>query len=671
MSRTRSSRPLLALVLALAGCDESKLAVRASAAPTASARSTASAAPPAPIAPRTAAGRAVDAMLALRIYRNLTLTRDGARLAYSATVEPPSGRRSVFVVDRKSPSAPPQRVSVAPDKAIDERLPDFSPDGKSLAFLANVNDDDHQLHLVQLDGSSPPRKIGNLDGALGAPRFSPDGRKIAILHSEHALPAPAGPRVADVKAPPQRIAVVDIESGQTHLASPPDLHVYEFDWSPDGRTLAATASPATATPDYYVAKLYALDAEKGTARLVAEPPRQIGDPRFSPDGRSISFISGLISDEGNTGGDLHVVPAAGGAPKNLTPKRKATVTVARWRPDSRALLVDEIVDGRFAVSSIPAEGGAGEVLFQSEGAHRGFALSADGETIALSQGTFDAAESLWSGPPRAPAPIEATRQPFQKPWGEVKTLHVPSDASSIQSFLIAPPNVEPGRTYPMLTLVHGGPAGSWVQLPFDWGALAAEGYFLLLPNPRGSFGLGEEFQEANVKDFGYGDLRDIQASVRAAVAAAPIDPRRVGIAGWSYGGFMTMWAVTQTTEFAAAVAGAGVANWQSYYGQNAIPGWLPPYFGATVYDDPKVYAKSSPIAFIKRARTPTLVLVGEKDTDCPPPQSREFYEALKTLGVPTQLVVYPNEAHGFRRPENRRDRVERIAEWFNRHMPAR
>ena len=178
-----------------------------------------------------------------------------------------------------------------------------------------------------------------------------------------------------------------------------------FDWSPDGGTIAATASPAGAHPDYYTAKLYALDADSGTARLVFAPPRQLGDPRFSPDGRQISFIGGLISDEGNTGGDLFVVPAAGGAartspPGASRPSHRCALASGRLR----AFLVDEIVDNRFAVSSIPAEGGAGECVRGREDGVRGFNASADGETVAFLHDAFDVAQSIWSGPPRALAP---------------------------------------------------------------------------------------------------------------------------------------------------------------------------------------------------------------------------------------------------------------------------
>jgi dipeptidyl aminopeptidase/acylaminoacyl peptidase len=226
----------------------------------------------------------------------------------------------------------------------------------------------------------------------------------------------------------------------------------------------------------------------------------------------------------------------------------------------------------------------------------------------------------------------------------------------------------------MIVEVHGGPAAAAVS---RWGGgfghsvaiFSALGYFVLQPNPRGSFGQGEEFTQANRKDFGYGDLRDILAGVDAVEAQYPVDPNRVGLTGWSYGGFMTMFAVTQTQRFKAAVAGAGISDWLSYYGENSIDQWMIPYFGASVYNDPAVYAKSSAIDFIKQAQTPTLVLVGDRDGECPAPQSYEFWHALRDRHVPTQLVVYPNEGHGFVDPAHRLDVMERAAEWFQRYMP--
>jgi dipeptidyl aminopeptidase/acylaminoacyl peptidase len=258
-------------------------------------------------------------------------------------------------------------------------------------------------------------------------------------------------------------------------------------------------------------------------------------------------------------------------------------------------------------------------------------------------------------------------------WGNSVSLNWKSDTFQVQGWLMLPKDYDPGKKYPLIVEVHGGPASAevahWGGEVLNAGAFSALGYFVLQPNPRGSFGQGEEFTQANRKDFGYGDLRDILAGVDTAEAGYPIDPNRVGLTGWSYGGFMTMFAVTQTKRFKAAVAGAGISDWQSYYGENSIDQWMIPYFGASVYDDPAVYAKSSAINFIKQAQTPTLVVVGDRDGECPAPQSYEFWHALRDRKVPAQLVVYPNEGHGFVDAAHRLDVMERAAEWFARYLP--
>jgi dipeptidyl aminopeptidase/acylaminoacyl peptidase len=257
-------------------------------------------------------------------------------------------------------------------------------------------------------------------------------------------------------------------------------------------------------------------------------------------------------------------------------------------------------------------------------------------------------------------------------WGEIKSLHWSSDGMKIQGWLVYPKDYDPGRRYPMVVVAHGGPAGTaptgWPEVFFNTLELSAHGYFVLNPNPRGSYGQGEKFTEANIKDFGYGDFRDILAGVDEVVKTLPVDNDRIGITGWSYGGYMTMWAVTQTHRFRAAVSGAGLFNWQSYYGENDIDEWMIPYFGASVYDDPAVYARTAPATFIKNAKTPTLVLVGQYDGECPAPQSREFWHALKTLGVETQLVIYPGEGHAFLQPDHQRDVMERVLAWFDHYL---
>jgi dipeptidyl aminopeptidase/acylaminoacyl peptidase len=198
--------------------------------------------------------------------------------------------------------------------------------------------------------------------------------------------------------------------------------------------------------------------------------------------------------------------------------------------------------------------------------------------------------------------------------------------------------------------------------------LIERGYFFFYPNPRGSYGQGAAFTRANVRDFGGGDLHDILAGIDAVEQVAPVDEARLGLYGHSYGGWMTMWANTQTRRFKAMVAGAGIANWTSYYGENGIDQWMTPFFGASLYDDPAIYRAASPIEFIKQAKTPTLLYVGERDVECPAPQSLEYWHALKALGTPTQLLIYAGEGHHFREPKHLQDLRSHVIDWFTRYL---
>jgi dipeptidyl aminopeptidase/acylaminoacyl peptidase len=265
---------------------------------------------------------------------------------------------------------------------------------------------------------------------------------------------------------------------------------------------------------------------------------------------------------------------------------------------------------------------------------------------------------------------------LQRDWGRSESVTWNNEGFRVQGWLIYPKDYDPKKKYPLILWVHGGPANQmlshWPISTFNPPiAFSTLNYFMLMPNPRGSYGEGEAFTAANRKDFGYGDLRDLLAGVDVVTKKFPIDSDRIGITGWSYGGFMTMFAVTQTHRFRAAVAGAGISDWKSYYGENSIDQWMIPFFGASVYDDPAVYAKSSAINFIKNATTPMLIVVGDRDGECPAPQSFEMWHALNTMHVPVKLVVYPNEGHGFSNPNDERDVLERAIQWFDTYMPAK
>jgi len=623
---------------------------------------------------------ALAEIAATRRFVQAAISPDGAHVAYVEMVAEPN-QSAIYV-------APRIRITAGDGKnSYDEEAVAWSPDGKQLAFLSDREKKEQFQLYVAPAGGGTARQLTHLKGLLAEPRWSPDGKQIAILFTEN-LPHAAGPLdpvppvsgVLESQTFEQRLTVVDVAAGSARQVSPKDMYIYEYDWSPDGRGFAATAAPGDGDANWWTAQLYTISAQSGEMKSIYKPAveQQIAVPRWSPDGKSIVFIGGLMSDEGSTGGDVFQIAATGGAARDLTPGMTSSASNITWPKNSKQLYFTEHFDGGSAISQLDAASGQTERLWQGDESinppfdDRGISMSDDGKASVVIRHSFAAPPEIWSGRIGEWKAVTQENRQRKALWGEAKSLHWANDGFRIQGWLLYPANFDPARKYPMVVAVHGGPASSvkpsWPRPGFNPTLLSQQGYFVLMPNPRGSYGQGEKFAAANVRDFGGGDLRDILAGVDEAVRSAPIDGNRVGLTGWSYGGFMTMFAVTQTNRFRAAVAGAGISNWQSYYGENAIDTWMIPYFGASVYDDPAVYARMSAINFIKQVKTPTLVLVGDRDGECPAPQSLEFWHALKDIGAKTEMVVYPDEGHSFHKPEHQKDVLLRMIAWFNGNL---
>jgi dipeptidyl aminopeptidase/acylaminoacyl peptidase len=612
-------------------------------------------------------------------YADIAISPDGEQIAWAQGAT--ASRTKILHWMRRSDSRDIEIKLESGAQSRKDTTPAWSPDSKNLAFLSNSGTDGNpQLWMVSAESGSA-RKLADLKGFAERPRWSPDGAKIAFLYVEAAAGGgplvAAGPQTGVIQNAfhNQRIAIVEVASGKVSFASPSDRHVYDFDWSPDGRRFVATAAPGPGDNNWWIAQLYIVDPDTGSARSIYKPKLQIAVPRWSPDGARIAFLEGLMSDEGVHGGDLYTIDAAGGMPKNHTDGRKTSPSSMVWRTADE-LLFTEYVNGGANLSTLNLKSGAIEVRWHGEedavaaGGFPNMSVATAANAVAIVRSSFHTPPEVWAGAIGEWKQLTRHNAEMRPNWSAAEKVETDNEGYHLQAWLIPPANPGPGK-HPMVVVVHGGPSS--VVVP-KWGtdgsvaALSPGGYYILLPNPRGSYGQGEPFARANVKDFGYGDLRDILATVDVAIAKYPIDPQRIGITGWSYGGYMTMFAVTQTARFKAAVAGAGIANWTSYYGENLIDQWMIPFFGASVYDAPAVYARSSPINFIKKVKTPTLVLVGEQDAECPAPQSFEFWHALKTLGVPTELVVYPGEGHMLVEPEHKVDRAQRLVAWFDKYL---
>jgi dipeptidyl aminopeptidase/acylaminoacyl peptidase len=596
----------------------------------------------------------------------------------------PDGMQVAYFAERKLIVAPivgGQSQSVSVENNLSLRDVTWSSDGKRLAFIADLPGDvpSAQVWTAAPDGAGLS-KHADLKGYVESPRFSPDGSKLAILFIE-GIPRIAGPLepmtplsgVIDEKNYEQRIATIDLATDHLTQRTPADVYVYEYEWTPDGESWVATAAHGAGDAHWYIARLYLVQAQTGEMREIYKPKLQMAGQRISPDGKNVALIEGLMSDEGSTGGDIYVVPITGGPARNLTPNLKSSPSALAWTAPDRIIFAQNI-DGNAGFGSVSLQGGAVQSVWTGEevASPAGAAWTAtnsfsNGQPItAVLRQSASTPPELWVGPIGTWKQLTNLNAGLKAAWGEMRNVHWMSGPMRVQGWLMLPKDFDPAKTYPLIVSVHGGPSAAcrsnWD--PRFMGLASALGYFALCPNPRGSYGQGERFTQANVKDFGGGDFRDIMAGVEDISKKYPIDIHRLGIRGHSYGGYMTMWAETHTQRFAAAVAGAGLSDWLSYYGLNDIDQWMIPFFGSSVYDDPAVYAKSDPIHFVKSVKTPTLILVGDRDGEVPMEQSVEWWHALETFRVPVKLVVYPDEGHAIGKPADSRDYTVRTFDWF-------
>ena len=646
----------------------------------------------------------------VRNIHQVALAPDSQKIAW--VVDSLTGGTEIELASVTTPDAARQITTAAKPGSCEEEDIAWAPDGKQFAFLSNCNSPGQmQIFLISTGAPQSPRQVGELKGFAQSLQWSPDGKSLAFLYVEgatrragalDAMKSPSGV-IGEDGVEIQRIAAVNAITGQLQPLTPASLHVYEFDWSPDSTSLAYVAAAPPGENNWWIAELYTQDIAEKPSGTAPEPPHvildpsqansplhglQIAVPRWSPDGKHIALIGGLMSDQGATGGDIYIAPVAGGDPRRLAiPSHASASTSWIYWKDPQTLGVSLVENGQSGFTYL--HGITGQVD-QNIGIQFRLPVTVEDGLLEGSQsfarnGDVAQIRSSWAQPPEVFLgkfggdfrQITHYNDALKPPWGKAESISWTSDAATgkfdVQGWLLYPANYDPAKKYPMIVSVHGGPASAqlpvWPSPGFNAAAFSALDYFVFLPNPRGSYGQGEAFTMANRKDFGYGDLHDIVTGVDAVVARYPVDSTRVGLTGWSYGGFMTMFAVTQTQRFRAAVAGAGISNWQSYYGQNSIDQWMVPYFGASVYRDPAAYYKSSAINFIREVKTPTLVVVGDRDGECPAPQSFEFWHALRAQHVPTRLVVYPNEGHRFVSPEHRRDVLQRALEWFDHYMP--
>jgi dipeptidyl aminopeptidase/acylaminoacyl peptidase len=612
-----------------------------------------------------------EASLNLRSISDLQFSPDGTRVAFVVT-EPPKGERRarhIWLYEKSSGSVRQFTYS-----AKDESSPRWSPDGKQLAFLSN-RDEQQQIYGMRADGGEAAaltkgkRSVNNF-------AWSPDGKQIAFL-------APDAKSEAEEKKDKDKndAHVVDRDNKQPRLwlltlatseAKPLSDAKWEFSelvWLPAGDRIivSATDHPESNQETH---RIFSVAVADGSRKLVLAPHGPFHDLQVSADGVTVSYVGCRV--DGPAPHDLMLLDIGKRATRNLTgASLDRAVLEHRWTKDGSMLALYS--DGfRNKLVGFSPSGMSEDPFKHPAGNINAFAVSSSGEVAFAGQSATSPAE-LWLWDQKNSPQVVSH---LNDSWKQF-TLSTPEfykyksfDGLQIEAALLKPAGADPKAKLPLIALIHGGPTGNWQDSIEVWGQLlAARGYAVFYPNIRGSVGYGQEFIEMNRGDWGGADFKDVMWGVKDLIDRGIADPAKLGIGGWSYGGYMAEWAITQTNEFKAAVSGAGLSNLISEYGTEEGPAYDEWFYGVPYESDSLVkFLNSSPFTQLKNAKTPTLILQGEADTTDPPGQSQELYRGLKHYGVETELVMYPREPHGLREEKHLLDRVQRILSWYDAHL---
>jgi len=605
----------------------------------------------------------------------LEFSPDGSQLAFTVT-NPPKGNaraRAVWLLEIGSGRLRQLTFSGKSDSA-----PRWSPDGSAIAFTSD-RDGAPQLYLLSMRGGEA-EKLTSSKERVTAFRWSPDGTRIALLMNEAKPEAVEkrekdrdDARVVDKEERHERVWILDVKSKRLQQSTAGPWQIDQIEWLPDGQTLIASATDKPHV-DAWIDRLYTIDLENGTNGTfheIAAPRGPFGNLAVSPDGQSIAYVGARV--DGPLSHDLFIQPVRGGTARNLTHASiDRPVGQPRWNTAS-TLTVHVSTGFKSALATVSRDGTAHVDTFDINPS--AYARSKANAIAFVGETATRAPELYLLVPGGTPKAVSS----FNKAWDTIPVVapeilkYKSFDGVEIEAALLRPnaqPSTQPSalRPQPLIVLIHGGPTGRWSDAFESWGQLLAQrGYAVLYPNVRGSTGYGQKFVEMNRADWGGGDFKDVMAGVDAMIARGVADPNRLGIGGWSYGGYMAAWAVTQTTRFKAAVSGAPVIDMASEFGTENGSQYDEWFYG-TPYEKLDGFIKSSPMTFVKNVKTPTLLLQGEDDTTDPIGQSQQFYRGLKRYSVESDFVLYPREPHGLREEKHLIDRLNRVVAWFVKHI---
>lgn len=569
--------------------------------------------------------------------------------------------------------------------------PKWSPDGRMIAFTSTRKDNKNNLYILRLRGGEAEAltdvrsNVGNFD-------WSPDGRSIAYLMTDAKTDDEEKNdksrndfRWVDENLKLARLYVIPIEKDAAGKREPRKLagdgrHVTGFDWAPDGRTIAVSHVSSPVANYWPTSDVALVDVASARLTPLAATEAAEDSPIYSPDGKWISVTVGDLPTRWAQSGKIVLYPTGGGSPKAMSASYDSQPNVVGWTPDGSKIIFTETKGtGTALFEASLATGAISERDFQNA-AISGVNMTRIGPAYALAMVVQKPeappeAFALSSGGKSIVQISHANDDLAKMTVGKTEIIKWKSkDGREIEGLLTYPIGYQLGTKVPLILNIHGGPAGVFTQSyiggrgVYPLATFVSRGYAILRANPRGSSGYGAEFRRANIKDWGGMDYQDLMTGVDKVIEMGVADPNKLGVMGWSYGGYMTSWIVTQSKRFKAASAGAPVTNLMSFNGTADIPAFVPDYFGGQSWEIPEVYAKHSAMFNIKGVTTPTMIQHGDADVRVPISQGYEFYNALRQQGVPTRMIVLPRQPHGPTEPRMQLAAMQSNLDWFDKYL---
>jgi dipeptidyl aminopeptidase/acylaminoacyl peptidase len=571
--------------------------------------------------------------------------------------------------------------------------PAWSPDGARLAFISDRTDK-RQVYLINPTGGEA-EALTALDEGVENFRWSPDGKLIAYtaMEPKSAAMKDREKKYGEFQVVQQdhrmtHLFVIEIGSRVTRTLTSGAFTVGRFAWAPDGKSIAFDHR-VNATPEANgTANISIVTVADAAVRALVTQEGPDSNPVWSPDGSRIAFESSMANPSYfYTNSRIAIVPAAGGVPMALSSAFDEDPSIVAWKPNGVFFSASERTYSHLYRLD-PSTGAIAKVTPTDAAVNSSFSLTKDGEALALLRADATSLPEVYvgsganvgSGFSRTYKKI--TNMTAQTAGWTTSTLEVVSwksqDGATIEGVLHKPADFTPARKYPLLVVIHGGPTGVSRAVPFTSSIYPIDlwvprGVLVLEPNYRGSAGYGEKFRALNVRNLGIGDAWDVLSGVDSLIAKGMVDPDKVGTMGWSQGGYISAFLATHdAARFKAISVGAGISDWMTYYVNTDIHPFTRQYLKATPWDDPEIYAKTSPITYIKQAKTPTLIQHGATDQRVPLPNAYELYQGLQDNKVPAKLIVYQGFGgigHGPSKPKSFRATMEHNLEWFDQYLP--